>query len=268
MNYLNYGNVVTKIGGPTRNGDYDWLNVKYQSYTGWVATNWLQQSTCPSTGGSPPPAPGGSTPPAPQPGTGGCAPPSSTIGKAAVFTYTPSGVPLWQPYGRTSFSWNNCAKWYSASGCMHMGLDFGYPWATDVPAVCSGWITSSTDNGGANPMSAGPKSVVQHCGDWLVLYGHMSSTNSGFKNAGEIVGKSGDPSGCNCGNNHLHLEVRQFQGSTTYSNRAVNPVPLFVNKNGITSNAIVCGDSLNQPDVTYGSTNKCTIWCGCPGYAC
>jgi murein DD-endopeptidase MepM/ murein hydrolase activator NlpD len=149
---------------------------------------------------------------------------------------------------------------------MHMGLDFGYTFGNDVPAVCAGWITSSTDNGGGNPMAAGPKSVVQHCGDWLVLYGHMSATYSGFKNAGEIVGKSGDPSGsAGGGNNHLHLEVRQKQGSTTYSNRAVNPVPLFTNKNGVQANdKIVCGDPGNQPDVTYGSINKCTIWCGCP----
>jgi len=249
--------VVSKIGGPQRNGDYDWLNVNYQGKTGWAATTWLQQlGSCPSPNSPPPPAPSGGG------SSGGCAPASTSVGKPAVFTYTPK-VRLWQPYGRTTFSWNNCDKWYSAAGCMHNGLDYGYAWGNDVPAICSGWITSSTDNGGGNPMAAGPKSVVQHCGDWLVLYGHMSATYTGFKNAGEIVGKSGDPSGCNCGNNHLHLEVRQKQGSTTYSNRAVNPVPLFTDKSGTTNGDIICGDANNQPDIVYGSANRCQIWCGC-----
>jgi murein DD-endopeptidase MepM/ murein hydrolase activator NlpD len=152
---------------------------------------------------------------------------------------------------------------------MHNGIDVGIRWGTNVKAVCSGQITASTDNGGGNPMSAGPKSVVQHCGNWLVLYGHMSKTYTGFKNAGEIVGQSGNPGGCgSCGNDHLHLEVRlKNSGSTTYSNNAVNPLPLFQPglRGRMDSNANVCGTSMLQPDVIYGNAAQCKQWCGCPG---
>jgi murein DD-endopeptidase MepM/ murein hydrolase activator NlpD len=154
---------------------------------------------------------------------------------------------------------------------MHNGIDIGFAWGAQVPAICAGWITSSTDSSGQNPMSAGPKSVIQHCGDWLVLYGHMSATYTGFKNAGEIVGLSGGPWGAGGGNYHLHLEIRTKQASTTYSNRAVNPAPLFDDANGLVDpGKMKCGDAFSQPDVPYGSATKCSQgtgpWCGCAGY--
>jgi hypothetical protein len=265
--YLNYGYKVTKVGGPVRNGDFDWLQVTYNGQTGWAASNWLQSTSC---GGTPPPP---NVPPPPAPsggGSTGCAPGSSSVGKPTIFTYSYKAIPLWQPYGRTQFSWDNCASWYSAAGCMHNGLDFGFVFGSDVPAACAGWITSSTDAGGSNPMAAGPKSVVQHCGDYLVLYGHMSTTYSGFKASGESVGKSGNPGGYKgAGNDHLHFEVRFKTGaSTTYSPRCVNPTPLFADKTNLISNKVICGDALTQPDITFGSANKCTQWCGCGRPGC
>jgi murein DD-endopeptidase MepM/ murein hydrolase activator NlpD len=148
---------------------------------------------------------------------------------------------------------------------MHNGIDIGVNWGTPVRAICSGWITSS---GNKNPMGAGPNSVVQQCGDWLVLYGHLSATESGFKNAGDKIGASGNPGGCStCKNDHLHLEVRRKNSaSTTYSSNAVNPVPLFSEnlRSKLSIGDLVCKDAMNQPDIIYGQASKCKQWCDCP----
>jgi murein DD-endopeptidase MepM/ murein hydrolase activator NlpD len=259
----NAGDIAEKIGGPFAGGDYQWLKLRNDAgREGFSASNWLQPVGCPSS--SPPPQ-----------GSGGCAPGSSSANNGGEFQSLPAdglnSGRITQPYGRTAFSWSACASWYKAAGCMHNGIDIGIGWGTNVKAVCSGPVTSSTDLGGGNPMSAGPKSVVQHCDNWLVLYGHMSRTGpTGYKNAGDIVGQSGNPGGCSgCGNDHLHLEVRlKNSGSTTYSNTAVNPLPLFrgdLRGNMDGGRDIVCGNAMNQPDVVYGNAAQCKQWCGCPG---
>jgi murein DD-endopeptidase MepM/ murein hydrolase activator NlpD len=260
--YLNAGETGTKTGGPVSRDGYNWIQLNVNGIQGWAADQWLV--AC-GSGGTPPPPPTGG-------GSGSCAPGSSSANAGQAFTVLPVANPqIWQPYGRTSFSWSNCKQWYSAAGCMHNGIDVGTPFGTSIKAICSGAITASTDSGNGNPMSAGPKSVVQLCGNWLVLYGHMSRTNSpGWKNAGEEVGLSGNPGGYNgAGNDHLHLEVRvKNSGSTTYSNNAVDPTRLFGGLAGAMSNngKIVCGSPGSQPDVIYGTASSCKQWCGCPGY--
>jgi murein DD-endopeptidase MepM/ murein hydrolase activator NlpD len=263
--YLSAGEVLTKVGGPNSAEGYNWINLRASSgQTGWAADAWLAGVAC---GGSPPPPPAGGG----GGGSTGCAPASSSVGNSGVLTALPApGAGISQPYGRTAFSWSNCAAWYSAAGCMHNGIDVGVRWGTPVKAACSGQITSGTDQGGGNPMAAGPKSVVLHCGDWLVLYGHMSATQTGYRNAGDVVGLSGNPGGCgSCGNDHLHFEVRKKNsGSTTYSNNAVNPLPLFRGdlQGAMTGDSLVCQNAMTQPDVIYGQASKCKQWCGCSGY--
>jgi hypothetical protein len=245
------GAQVSHTGQAAQGSGYTWFQISDGSNTGWSAVNWLTRITCPSQSSSSSSSSGS----------------SSSGGGGTDWGVWPGGS-VWQLYGRTTFARDNCAAWYTWAGCMHNGIDLGMPWGSTVRAVCSGDITASTDHGGGNPMSTGPKSVVQRCGNYLVLYGHMSSTEAGYKNAGDSVGRSGNPGGCStCGNDHLHLEIRKFQGSNTYSSNAVNPRPLFsssIQNRLVGGYAFACGDMNNQPEIWYGTTTQCQHWTGCP----
>jgi len=109
-------------------------------------------------------------------------------------------------YGNTEFAYKNRSRYYSRLQGLHSGLDFICP--EDTP------ITNSIDRTGTiisidNKQyyyGAGPGNVLVDYGDFLVLYGHTSSTSL-------RVGDKVEPgteialSGTDGNLAHLHLEV-------------------------------------------------------------
>jgi murein DD-endopeptidase MepM/ murein hydrolase activator NlpD len=103
---------------------------------------------------------------------------------------------------------------------MHSGVDWSVAFGTKVHSLCSGTVVHAGMN---SPFGAGPRryvaqvlvwgdltarasSVIVRCGDWYVMYGHLSGELV-FKGQeieeNHIVGDSGLS-----GSSHMHLEVR------------------------------------------------------------
>lgn len=157
------------------------------------------------------------------------------------FYFTSSPVPItsvkytnW--YGNTDLAYENRNTWYSKLQGLHSGLDFGCAIGTPItnPINKPGKVIS-IDNKQYN-YGAGPHNVLVDYGDFLVLYGHTSSSNvkiNDVVNPGEMIAKSGEDTN---GYSHLHMEVikkdenwskltPEQQAKTKPGNVRTNPVP-------------------------------------------
>jgi len=230
---------------------YNWRNIDCSGTSGWAATNFLVYCSSPV-----PPTPSGNI----------------------VLNRLPfdGNWGVSQFYGYTKFAAANRYVYYTATQGMHNGIDFAMNLHTPLKAVCDGLVVWA---GEPSPFAAGPKSVILRCGNWYILYGHVSSV-SVYKgqsvSTGTQVGTSGFPDGP-----HLHFEIRpvpnnlinNWDANSHPSNPGycVNPKPFFSTSlagyfnsqytaNGGKS-SYCTGDWDNQPNIYFGAAvkeNACT----------
>ena len=175
----------------------------------------------------------------------------------------PPGPGTWfvtQWYGNTVWAHQN--RYLSGQG-IHFGIDFAAPCGTPVLAIGDGTVFAVDGPYGAPPHNV----VVAHPNGLFSLYGHLLEraplTRGQPVHAGEVLARSGDPTGPRCDlDPHLHLEVRRAA-----MREAVNPVPLIAldwhhATIGVRRNGLAFERDLDvperwttiddQPDVTFG----------------
>jgi murein DD-endopeptidase MepM/ murein hydrolase activator NlpD len=140
---------------------------------------------------------------------------------------TPPGPNTWllsQPYGNTTFAYQNRRAIYAAGQGMHFGVDFDARCGTPVVAIGDG-IVVVVDNPyhGAAPHNL----MINHPNGYASLYGHLLTRPNlelGQEvKAGEIVALTGDPDRTCVSRPHLHLEIRNVPGHRI----AYNPMTLI-----------------------------------------
>lgn len=174
----------------------------------------------------------------------------------------PPGPGAWfvvQWYGNTVWSHTNR---YSSGQGVHFGIDFAAPCGTPVLAIGEGVVFAVDGPFGAAPHNV----VIAHADGLFSLYGHLLEPGPFAPGqpvqAGEPIGRSGDPTGRCDLDPHLHLEVRRAE-----MREAVNPVPLIgldwhratlgVRRNGLAFERDLDHPERwltisDQPDVTFG----------------
>lgn len=137
----------------------------------------------------------------------------------------PPGPSTWyvaQWYGNTVWAYRNWTDLYSAGQGFHFGIDFAAPCNSPVVAIGDGVVFAVDGPYGAPPHNL----VIDHGNGYLSLYGHLltrPTVSVGQRvTRGEVVARSGDPTGSCTEASHLHLEIRRT-GMTV----AVDPVPLI-----------------------------------------
>jgi murein DD-endopeptidase MepM/ murein hydrolase activator NlpD len=129
---------------------------------------------------------------------------------------TPPGPNTWllsQPYGNTTFAYQNRRSIYPAGQGMHFGVDFDARCGTPVVAIGDG-VVVVVDNPyhGAAPHNL----MINHPNGYASFYGHLL-TRPNLKlgqqvKAGEVVALTGDPDRTCVSRPHLHLEIRNVPG--------------------------------------------------------
>jgi murein DD-endopeptidase MepM/ murein hydrolase activator NlpD len=129
---------------------------------------------------------------------------------------TPPGPDTWllsQPYGNTTFAYQNRRSIYSAGEGLHFGVDFDARCGTPVVAIGDG-VVVVVDNPyhGAPPHNL----MIDHPNGYASFYGHLL-TRPNLKlgqqvKAGEVVALTGDPDRTCVSRPHLHLEIRNVPG--------------------------------------------------------
>lgn len=129
---------------------------------------------------------------------------------------TPPGPSTWllsQPYGNTTFAYQNRRSIYPAGQGMHFGIDFDARCGTPIVAIGDG-VVVVVDNPyhGAPPHNL----MINHPNGYASFYGHLLTRPNlelGQQvKAGEVVALSGDPDRTCVSRPHLHLEIRNVPG--------------------------------------------------------
>lgn len=144
---------------------------------------------------------------------------ASSLGDERPFVLpfnTPPGPDTWllsQPYGNTTFAYQNRRSIYPAGQGMHFGVDFDARCGTPVVAIGDG-VVVVVDNPyhGAAPHNL----MINHPNGYASFYGHLL-TRPNLKlgqevKAGEVVALTGDPDRTCVSRPHLHLEIRNVPG--------------------------------------------------------
>ena len=143
-------------------------------------------------------------------------------------------------YGNTELAYKNRNEWYSQLQGLHSGLDFGCRVGTPItnPINRPGKVIAVDNLPKPNSYGAGPHNIIIDYGDYIVVYGHTSSTKlkvGDEVNPGMVIAESGID---NNGYPHLHMEVikkdeswlklpPEKQATTRPGSIRTNPVPFL-----------------------------------------
>jgi murein DD-endopeptidase MepM/ murein hydrolase activator NlpD len=248
------GKYVEDLGSSRWIDGLMWRNIRYNGQSGWAAADYLKHC-------------------------GGTQPPLESTSGAKIFGRTPfnTSFPIAQFYGDTASARLNQGVFYGATQGMHSGVDWSVAYGTRVYSLCEGIVVHAGMN---SPFGAGPRSVIVRCGDWYVLYGHLSGEvvfRGQEIKENHVVGESGLS-----GSSHMHLEVRpvpdNLKSNWDYNahpfspGKAVNPMRFF--KDSVIadhfnarlqalggSKHFCTGSMVSQPDIVFGGhlrSDPCT----------
>lgn len=138
----------------------------------------------------------------------------------------PPGPATWlvaQPYGNTTYAYQQRNVIYRLSGGIHFGTDLAAPCGTEVVAIADG-VVFAVDN---LNFGSGPHNLMIDHPDlgYASLYGHLLEAPDlkvGQQvKRGEPVALSGDPAETCHGRPHLHLEIRDLTHVRKYNPQAL-----------------------------------------------
>lgn len=162
--------------------------------------------------------------------------PSTKFSSLPIDSSAPGYSPTIQGFGDNNFAWAGRNSYYGQTGRLHSGIDIFVNKGATVSSLGSGkvlCINCGISNPEAGVTDPGVAVLHDSCA-CVVYYLHLSSISVAKDDvieAGAVIGLSGT----GYGKEHLHLEIRPYEGAATWWNPIYFFEPTLLAEKGITT---------------------------------